>query len=792
MRVPLASLAECYEDEDAAPPLLPSPSPSPLPPQLPSSPSDAFSLPCASAAAAQARTTVLAAECPEHFLIRPRSPYSRVRRHSVFRFCFRGGVAEAGQALAWLRRLGPLAAARAGRGGGGNAASSSSAAAAAAASASARAAAADAALASLVRQLQDSTSFSADDFLPLRGGGIGGGSAPAAEENKRGGGGGGGGGVALLGRRVLGLQHRLRRRRKGEEEEEEGEEEEEAASSPPSSPVAAASAAAPGSVTSGTIAFECRALRITPLVSEPGRAAVSASGDLLFKPVNGGGGGGGGGTSVLLLPAASIGALVAREWGLRDCGLEAFAAPVFEDGYGKEFEASPAAAAAEADEQGGAEAGGRSGKRRASSSFDYRASFSRSSPSVVPAAATLASSSSASSPLASPRPLSGVSSPEMDGGGNGGGGDRRLLRRRRSSLSGNRSTSSLRAPRRLPRSAPPSVFLAFESAEDRDAVAEALVARASSSSSNSGGGGCGGGCGCGPTLALDPERRQARLLAAESAKSWLAGEISTYAHLLRLNLLSGRSFHDLGKYPVFPWVLSDYESEELDLSGGCFSSSSSGGKEAKNNDDDDDEKGVASSSPSSSPPPPPPPPPPLPPPPFRDLSRPVGALGSNPARLREFRERYRDLEQMARAVRAGEESAAAAAAAGVSFFCGCRGRREKEKKEKNSLSLSLPSPPPPPPPSLNSRIHSQKNREGGRRQKHAVTSEKGAAPFLPAAPPYPRRSTKNKTLAPRLPLLLSLPPPPRPPPPHSWTTSPSSPSSTAATTRPRGTAPSGS
>jgi hypothetical protein len=32
-----------------------------------------------------------------------------------------------------------------------------------------------------------------------------------------------------------------------------------------------------------------------------------------------------------------------------------------------------------------------------------------------------------------------------------------------------------------------------------------------------------------------------------------------------LNTLAGRSYHDLSQYPVFPWVLADLESPELDL-----------------------------------------------------------------------------------------------------------------------------------------------------------------------------------------------------------------------------------
>ncbi|XP_012851565.1 PREDICTED: protein FAN-like [Erythranthe guttata] len=62
---------------------------------------------------------------------------------------------------------------------------------------------------------------------------------------------------------------------------------------------------------------------------------------------------------------------------------------------------------------------------------------------------------------------------------------------------------------------------------------------------------------------------------------------------MQLNTLAGRSYNDITQYPVFPWILSDYSSQNLDLS-----------------------------SPSS----------------FRDLSKPIGAL--NAERLQKFQERY--------------------------------------------------------------------------------------------------------------------------------------------------------
>jgi len=47
---------------------------------------------------------------------------------------------------------------------------------------------------------------------------------------------------------------------------------------------------------------------------------------------------------------------------------------------------------------------------------------------------------------------------------------------------------------------------------------------------------------------------------------WVRGEISNFQYLMHLNTLAGRSYNDLMQYPVFPWILADYESEELDLS----------------------------------------------------------------------------------------------------------------------------------------------------------------------------------------------------------------------------------
>uniref|UniRef100_K3W8L3 BEACH domain-containing protein n=1 Tax=Globisporangium ultimum (strain ATCC 200006 / CBS 805.95 / DAOM BR144) TaxID=431595 RepID=K3W8L3_GLOUD len=82
-----------------------------------------------------------------------------------------------------------------------------------------------------------------------------------------------------------------------------------------------------------------------------------------------------------------------------------------------------------------------------------------------------------------------------------------------------------------------------------------------------------------------------------TTKAWQNRQISNFDYLMALNTFAGRSFNDLTQYPVFPWVLSNYEDESLDLS------------DARN---------------------------------FRDLSKPMGAL--NPNRLEEYWERYNSFD----------------------------------------------------------------------------------------------------------------------------------------------------
>lgn len=86
-------------------------------------------------------------------------------------------------------------------------------------------------------------------------------------------------------------------------------------------------------------------------------------------------------------------------------------------------------------------------------------------------------------------------------------------------------------------------------------------------------------------------------LKAKIIQQWVNGRMTNFDFIMQLNNLAGRSFNDLTQYPVFPWIIADYESEEINL----------------------DDPNI-----------------------YRDLSRPMGALGEE--RAQQFRERYEALE----------------------------------------------------------------------------------------------------------------------------------------------------
>lgn len=57
-----------------------------------------------------------------------------------------------------------------------------------------------------------------------------------------------------------------------------------------------------------------------------------------------------------------------------------------------------------------------------------------------------------------------------------------------------------------------------------------------------------------------------KIMAKSFSKRWQSGEISNFQYLMHLNTLAGRGYSDLTQYPVFPWILADYESKILNLS----------------------------------------------------------------------------------------------------------------------------------------------------------------------------------------------------------------------------------
>lgn len=53
---------------------------------------------------------------------------------------------------------------------------------------------------------------------------------------------------------------------------------------------------------------------------------------------------------------------------------------------------------------------------------------------------------------------------------------------------------------------------------------------------------------------------------SDMPQKWQRREIANFDYLMFLNTIAGRTYNDLNQYPVFPWILSNYTSETLDLS----------------------------------------------------------------------------------------------------------------------------------------------------------------------------------------------------------------------------------
>jgi neurobeachin-like protein 1/2 len=72
-----------------------------------------------------------------------------------------------------------------------------------------------------------------------------------------------------------------------------------------------------------------------------------------------------------------------------------------------------------------------------------------------------------------------------------------------------------------------------------------------------------------PSLGSKPSMIIQKSLAPNSMQlltdAWANREISNFDYLMRLNTIAGRTYNDLGQYPIFPWIVADYTSETLDL-----------------------------------------------------------------------------------------------------------------------------------------------------------------------------------------------------------------------------------
>lgn len=48
-------------------------------------------------------------------------------------------------------------------------------------------------------------------------------------------------------------------------------------------------------------------------------------------------------------------------------------------------------------------------------------------------------------------------------------------------------------------------------------------------------------------------------------QKWQKREVSNFEYIMFLNTIAGRTYNDLNQYPVFPWILTTYDTEEIDL-----------------------------------------------------------------------------------------------------------------------------------------------------------------------------------------------------------------------------------
>lgn len=47
------------------------------------------------------------------------------------------------------------------------------------------------------------------------------------------------------------------------------------------------------------------------------------------------------------------------------------------------------------------------------------------------------------------------------------------------------------------------------------------------------------------------------------SKKWERREVSNFEYLMFLNTCAGRTYNDVTNYPVFPWIIADWTSDEV-------------------------------------------------------------------------------------------------------------------------------------------------------------------------------------------------------------------------------------
>ena len=62
----------------------------------------------------------------------------------------------------------------------------------------------------------------------------------------------------------------------------------------------------------------------------------------------------------------------------------------------------------------------------------------------------------------------------------------------------------------------------------------------------------------------DMNLKKKYIMVNKKMEEWLNNNISTMEYLMWLNIYSGRSFNDLTKYPIFPWILMNYSEDKID------------------------------------------------------------------------------------------------------------------------------------------------------------------------------------------------------------------------------------